>query len=268
MRRLTGSIRGPSGNRGGLADVQSGTDRIAARVWRSRRAAEAGRACTFRIRHRIERSQSCDLEPETEREPGTAGPAARRGGSPCLLWPPCSRSGSTAWGDEPAKSAKGGDAAPAADRPLSAKGAVTPAAPVLPAAIVTALQEGRFAEAEAALVKRAPTLTSPADGSYNALILGTAQRLGGKPEAARATFRAALDAAPKGPWAPKIRLELAGVELAAGLAAEAEPLARSEAERLLAGDRKDRLAEVYHAFARRLLKPDNPVTPADPNGNA
>ncbi|WP_193378437.1 MG2 domain-containing protein, partial [Singulisphaera acidiphila] len=34
----------------------------------------------------------------------------------------------------------------------------------------------------------------------------------------------------------------------------------------LTGDRKDRLAEVYHAFARSLLKPNDPVTPADPNG--
>ena len=30
--------------------------------------------------------------------------------------------------------------------------------------------------------------------------------------------------------------------------------------------RKDRLAEVYHAFARRLLEPDDPVVQADPNG--
>src|SRR5262249_4839237 len=46
----------------------------------------------------------------------------------------------------------------------------------------------------------------------------------------------------------------------------AEALARAEAENLLAGERKDRLAEVYHAFARTLLKPDDPVTPPDPNG--
>ena len=39
-----------------------------------------------------------------------------------------------------------------------------------------------------------------------------------------------------------------------------------EAERLLDGDRKDRLADVYHAFARRLLKPDDPITLPDPNG--
>jgi len=45
----------------------------------------------------------------------------------------------------------------------------------------------------------------------------------------------------------------------------AEELARSEAIRLLSNDRKDRLAEVYHAFARRLLEPDDPVVQPDPN---
>ena len=113
--------------------------------------------------------------------------------------------------------------------------------------------------------KREATVADRAGKSYNALILGIAQRLGGQADAARTTLAAALEAAPKGPWAAKIRLELAGVELAAGRPAEAELLARAEAESLLAGDRKDRLAEVYYAFARRLLKPDDPVTPADPN---
>ena len=155
---------------------------------------------------------------------------------------------------------------PATPRTIAARNAIAPAAPVLPAEVVALLQEGRFAEAEAALAKREPTIADLAGKSYNALILGIAQRLGGRAEAARATLRAALEADPKGLWAPKIRLELAGVELAAGRPAEAEVLARAEAESLLAGDRKDRLAEVYHAFARRLLQPDDPVTPPDPNG--
>ena len=75
-----------------------------------------------------------------------------------------------------------------------------------------------------------------------------------------------MKAAPNGRWASKLRSELAAVALAAGRFAEAEELARTEAVGLLAGDRKDRLAEVYHAFARRLLQPGDPVTPADPNG--
>ena len=70
---------------------------------------------------------------------------------------------------------------------------------------------------------------------------------------------------PTGRWVPKIRFELAAIELAAGNLAAAEELARAEAIRLLSDDRKDRLAEVYHAFARRLLEPDDPVIPPDPN---
>ena len=56
------------------------------------------------------------------------------------------------------------------------------------------------------------------------------------------------------------------VEVAAGKFAAAEALAREEAEGLLAADRKDRLAEVYRGFADRLLKPDLPTIPADPEG--
>ncbi|MFO0952539.1 MAG: tetratricopeptide repeat protein [Isosphaeraceae bacterium] len=109
-------------------------------------------------------------------------------------------------------------------------------------------------------------MKAEADRSYVALVRGTSQRLAGKVDQARATLLEALAANRVGVWSAKIRLELAGIELAAGRHAEAEALARSQAETLLAGDRKDRLAQVYYTFAKRLLKPDDPVTPADPNG--
>ncbi|HEX8201135.1 MAG TPA: MG2 domain-containing protein, partial [Isosphaeraceae bacterium] len=83
---------------------------------------------------------------------------------------------------------------------------------------------------------------------------------------ARATLRTALEADPKGPWTAKLRGELAAVELAAGRYAAAEELARAEADALLDGGRKDRLAGVYHAFARTVLEPADPVTPPDPEG--
>ena len=156
---------------------------------------------------------------------------------------------------------------PSAGPPSTAgRKALEVAAPVLSGEVVAALQEGRFAVAETSLKALSAKTDDPSTRAYLALVEGIAQRLGGKSDAARATFSAALEAAPKGPWAAKLRLELAGVELAAGHAAEAEALARVEAQTLLAGDRKDRLAEVYHAFARRLLKPDDPVTPPDPKG--
>ncbi|MGZ3335853.1 MAG: hypothetical protein ACXVBV_10940, partial [Isosphaeraceae bacterium] len=70
---------------------------------------------------------------------------------------------------------------------------------------------------------------------------------------------------PTGRWLPKIRFELAAIELGGGNLPVAEELARSEAIRLLSDDRKDHLAEVYHAFARRLLEPDDPVIQPDPH---
>ena len=110
-----------------------------------------------------------------------------------------------------------------------------------------------------------PRPKSPDDRAYYALIRGIAAAAG-RASATRPapTLAAALEAAPQGPWAAKLRVELAAVELAAGRFDAAEALARAEAEALLADDRKDRLAEVYHAFARRLLdarRPDHPARP-------
>src|SRR5207249_291030 len=91
-----------------------------------------------------------------------------------------------------------------------------------------------------------------------------AERLAGRLDTARAILSAAIQAAPQGPWAAKLRFELAALEIPAGRMPEAERLARAEAEALLHDDRKDRLAEVYSSFARTLLKPDDPVQKADP----
>ncbi|WP_406697488.1 hypothetical protein V5E97_01390 [Singulisphaera sp. Ch08] len=151
-------------------------------------------------------------------------------------------------------------------RPITPRTAVEPAAPVLPAEVVAAMQDGQFADAGKALAALAEKAKNDEERAYYTLIRGVAERLGGQGDAARRVLAAALEAAPRGPWAAKLRAELAAAELAAGHPDAAEALARAEAETLLAGDRKDRLAEVYHAFARSLLKPDDPVTPADPNG--
>jgi uncharacterized protein YfaS (alpha-2-macroglobulin family)/TolA-binding protein len=162
---------------------------------------------------------------------------------------------------DPVPPAGAAGAAPSAAR------AFEPAAPVLPAEVVAALQEGRTADAIAALdaLAKAPGATAD-DRAYAALIGGIARRLGGKLDDARAVLAAALEAAPQGRWAAKLRGELTTVELAAGRFAEAEALARAQAEGLLAADRKDRLAGIYETFARRLLKPAEPVVPPDPEG--
>ncbi len=155
---------------------------------------------------------------------------------------------------------------PAASSSSISRRAVDPAAPALPGPVVAAMQGGKYDEAIVGLDRLVRDAADPATRSYLALIRGTADRLAGRPDAARSAWAAALAADPRGPWSSKVRLELAGLELAAGHPDRAEAFAREVAVSLLAGDRKDRLAGVYLAFARRLLRPDDPVTPADPNG--
>ncbi|MEO6811922.1 MAG: tetratricopeptide repeat protein, partial [Isosphaeraceae bacterium] len=149
----------------------------------------------------------------------------------------------------------------------SAHRAVEPVAPALPSKIVAAIQEGKFDDAVAALKTiAADPKTKTEDAPYLQLTIGVTQRISGKLDAAQATLTTAIDAAPKSPWAGKLRAELAAVELAAGRFDRAEQLARAETEALLADPRKDRLASVYREFARRLLDPESPVAPRDPEG--
>ena len=173
------------------------------------------------------------------------------------------------WGLGGGGDARGDD--PAQPPPIAALGAdpakraVAPIAPDLPGAVVAALQGGKPAEAIAALDPLiADAKTSTADRGFYRLVRGIAARLAERPDDARATWQAALDADPKGPWANKLRGELAALELANGHPDRAEALARAEAEGLLAPDRKDRLAGVYRDFARRLLEPDFPGARPDP----
>ncbi len=146
-----------------------------------------------------------------------------------------------------------------------AKRSVAPIAPSLPGGVVDAMQGGQYAEAIKALDGLiADPKASTADRSFFRLVRGEALRLGDRPDDARGVWLAAIEAEPKGVWANKIRGELAALELATGHPDRAEALARSEAETLLDPDRKDRLAEVYRDFARRLLEPDFPGAKSNP----
>src|SRR5262245_27811100 len=93
-------------------------------------------------------------------------------------------------------------------RPIDPRAAIEPAAPVLPADVVAAMQDGRFGPAQEALARLAAQAASPGERSYYTLIQGISQRLGGLSEEARKTFSAALLADPKGVWAAKLRIEL------------------------------------------------------------
>ncbi|QEH33600.1 Outer membrane protein assembly factor BamD [Aquisphaera giovannonii] len=144
--------------------------------------------------------------------------------------------------------------------------AIQPAAPVVPGDVVAAMQEGKYDAAEGLLATLAAKADAADDRAYLNYLRAVAQRLAGRRKEAIETLQSAMKASPGGSWVPKIRYELAGLEMAAGNLAAAEELSRNEAIRLLADDRKDRLAEVYHAHARHLLQPDDPILQPDPNG--
>ena len=146
-----------------------------------------------------------------------------------------------------------------------AKSAIEPVAPVVPADVIAALQGGDYESARGALNALREKAKDRDDGAYHAYLQAIAERLAGQRDAARETLRKGLSANPTGRWAPKLRFELAGIELAAGNGAAAEELTRGEAVRLLAGPRKDQLAGVYQNFAQKLLEPDDPLVPPDPN---
>ncbi len=130
---------------------------------------------------------------------------------------------------------------------------------------MAALQDGKYEIARERLsALREQTAEAPSK-AYLGYLIGVTERLAGHADAARAALRAAAGLGAT-PWLPKIRFELAAIELSSGNLAAAEELARGEAGRLLADDRKDRLAEVYHAFARKLLEPSDPVVQPDPAG--
>ena len=85
------------------------------------------------------------------------------------------------------------------------KAAVTPPAPALPSEVVLAMQSGRYDDAIRAIEPLTAAAKSADDRAYFGLIRATAERLAGRGDAARATAAAALEAAPNGAWAAKLR---------------------------------------------------------------
>ena len=157
------------------------------------------------------------------------------------------------------------DAKPGA-KPAVPQGELTSPAPIIPGAVVAAMQEGKFDDALTALQELRAKAADDDERAYLSFLSAIAERAAGRRDVARTSLESALKAYPRSAWTPKIRFELAVVELSAGNLAKAEDLARAEALPLLADDRKDRLAEGYQSFATRLLKPDDPAVPADPKG--
>ena len=83
-------------------------------------------------------------------------------------------------------------------RAIDPRAAIEPAAPVLPAEVVAAMQEGRFGPAQEALAKLSAQATKASEKAYYGLIRGIAQRLAGQADEARKTFNAGARGRPAG----------------------------------------------------------------------
>ena len=138
-------------------------------------------------------------------------------------------------------------------------------APVVPAEVVAALQGGEYETARKALIALGEKAKDRDRRCLLCLSASDRRAACGPARRGPGDIAHGIQASPAGRWAPKIRFELAGIELAAGNWAAAEELTRAEADRLLAGPRKDQLAGVYQAFAQKLLEPDDPLVRPDPN---
>ena len=124
------------------------------------------------------------------------------------------------------------DGAPSSRTPAlpTAKGAIEPPAPALPADIVAAMQEARYDDARRALIALGDQATDADDRAYFAYLLRSRRTAGREiASGARESCNPRSGTAPAGRWAAKIRFELAGAELAAGNLAAAEEIARAEA---------------------------------------
>ncbi len=156
---------------------------------------------------------------------------------------------------------QGGSVSP----PAKSRTAVEPIAPTLSTELVSLLQDGSYPRATTLLKSLVEKETDESRKSFYNLLLGVTTKLSGQSAEARAVFKSAIDASPKGVWAGKLRFELASLELLANKPAEAESLARAQVEILLAPGRKDHLASIVREFALGLLSPPDSLTPADPN---
>ena len=95
-------------------------------------------------------------------------------------------------------SANGFDADPPPAPSPMAKGVIEPVAPVVPAEVVAALQQGDHETARKALVALGDKTKDRDEISYYAYLRAIAERLAGRRDAARETLATALKANPAG----------------------------------------------------------------------
>ncbi len=142
--------------------------------------------------------------------------------------------------------------------------AVVPAAPLPPAEVLEALEEGRFEQAAQALARQGAVEKDAEARGYFALLEAKALRLAEKRDQAQLVLKRALEQNPGGRFHRKLAGELADLDQKGGDQPTALALLQEITRELLSGPRKDALAKVYHDFAQKLLEPGDPLQKPDP----
>ncbi len=135
-----------------------------------------------------------------------------------------------------------------------------PAEEVSGAAINGAIQDGRYDEAMSLLDKR---ISADEEREYSLYLKGLV--LYYKEDYGRCikTLSQLIEEYPNGKWFYKARFRQAAAYLAKREYQAAEEIFEQEAERLMSGDRKDRIAGVYIKFAEESISPPDTLTVPD-----
>ena len=100
--------------------------------------------------------------------------------------------------------------------PIAGRAAISPAAPVFPEKPLPHFRTATTRRLARLLSNCGKTPRTADERAYLGYLQGITERLAGRNDAARTTLRAAAAENPTGRWLPKIRFELASIELAAG----------------------------------------------------
>ncbi|MDP2898974.1 MAG: tetratricopeptide repeat protein, partial [bacterium] len=133
-------------------------------------------------------------------------------------------------------------------------------AKVAEAAVNGAVQDGRYEEALSLLEKR---IEANEEREYSLYLKGLVLYLKEDYDGCLSTLDELMKAYPKGKWFLKARFRQAAAYLSKKDYAAAERIFEDEAERLMSGQRKDRIASVYVKFAEEAMSPADKLVKPD-----
>ncbi|MDP2898081.1 MAG: tetratricopeptide repeat protein, partial [bacterium] len=131
---------------------------------------------------------------------------------------------------------------------------------VAEAAVNGAVQDGRYEEALSLLEKR---IEANEEREYSLYLKGVVFYLKEDYDGCVRTLDQLLKEYPKGKWFLKARFRQAAAYLSKKEYAAAERIFEEEAERLMSGERKDRIASVYVKFAEEAMSPADKLVKPD-----